>query len=422
MLQPHEIVVLQLTIGQVKAVNKFKGLIAARKPTTMNSILGEHDSARFSQPPTAIQPHKVPLPHLEHRSHSMENFDRGHAEGALVADGVHRNIVPPELDYPDSPRVEVSAMGTDSGDGTQNWGETPSLSHANSAESGELSRADSDNDALGPLADSFPRFQSNRIRAHTTNEAGHKGQAHDPLKDHLYLFVGPSTFAAPSINPERRPSFMPDEADVPIVSESPGAADFDVYETAYRDEIERLRAKVEEEHTEEPDVYLTRRVDAKLVMISSAAGGVAGKVAAAGEERLKQLQSYAQLRERKAKVTEVSRALRDAAREEYTRRKQERKEMYRASKSEQAQERLENADSRRTDEKSTSAVSVKALFTPAGTDGGAQPSDGPKSPGSPSQWTDRAFDKGKQARTSLMGFVDMMKTKSRTGRGSRGNE
>jgi [calcium/calmodulin-dependent protein kinase] kinase len=58
----------------------------------------------------------------------------------------------------------------------------------------------------------------------------------------------------------------PTEPDYPVVSESPGAADFDIYETAYRQEIERIRADTlpgKEGKGSVPMVYLTRRVDGK---------------------------------------------------------------------------------------------------------------------------------------------------------------
>ena len=108
------------------------------------------------------------------------------------------------------------------------------------------------------------------------------------------------------------------------MSESPGAADIDIYETAYTEEIERIRQRCKEEgkDEEEPRVYLTRRVDARLLAISQ----LAGRFRAKGEEGLDRFGAATGFRDRKARVTEVSRALRAAAREEYEKRRQERRQ------------------------------------------------------------------------------------------------
>jgi [calcium/calmodulin-dependent protein kinase] kinase len=52
---------------------------------------------------------------------------------------------------------------------------------------------------------------------------------------------------------------------MPIVSESPGAAEFDIYETAYRTELERIKSKSSTFPGAgvSPKVYLTRRVEGK---------------------------------------------------------------------------------------------------------------------------------------------------------------
>lgn len=75
-----------------------------------------------------------------------------------------------------------------------------------------------------------------------------KGHAHDPLEDHRYLDVGPD----PSDDPEEGIHHDPI-----TVSESPGAAEFDVYAKAYGAEVERIR-KV---HGEAASIFSTRRVD-----------------------------------------------------------------------------------------------------------------------------------------------------------------
>src|SRR5262249_6182933 len=166
----------------------------------------------------------------------------------------------------------------------------------------------------------------------------------------------------------------------PVVSESPGAADVDIYETAYRDEIERIMAKAKEQN-KEPNVYLTRRVDAKLMAIS----GLAGKWVAMGEEAKNQIKDYTQFSNRKARVTEVSRALRQAAREEYERRKQERRELIAAEKAERAKHKEE------MQETSKPATTMSHPATPGEVE---EPSiSSPQSPGkSSSIWKGKAVD------------------------------
>ncbi|KAL8865339.1 MAG: hypothetical protein Q9174_006939, partial [Haloplaca sp. 1 TL-2023] len=71
------------------------------------------------------------------------------------------------------------------------------------------------------------------------------GHAHNPLDDHLFLAVGPHG--------------SEDPPDPPAVSESPAAAETNIYETAYSEEIERIRSRSGTGTT----LYLTRRVEEK---------------------------------------------------------------------------------------------------------------------------------------------------------------
>ena len=396
-------------VGQVKAVNKFKSLTASKRPKAMHSILGDHEASQFSQPPTAIQQNVISLPHLEHKSHSADHFDRGHPEGGLVADGVHRAFESAALDGEGASPTSVHTHGQ-SQNTTRETSDPPPLSTESSADSDITTSRTATNidDVLAPLPDKFLPFRSIRPHARTADDTGHKGQAHDPLKDHLYLFIGPSTFAAPSANPDRRASFVPDEDDVPIVSESPGAADVDIYETAYRDEIERILARAKEQEKEEPAVYLNRRIDTRLLAIS----GMAGRVAAAGEVGMLRLAEITQLRERAAKVTEVSRALREAAKEEYSRRKQERKEVYEAAKLKRSETKAAETAGNDASPETAGSKPTTAALTPVT----PESSNLQKASSPTSQWTGKAAEKGKQASKSIMGFMDMVKTKSRTSR------
>jgi [calcium/calmodulin-dependent protein kinase] kinase len=119
---------------------------------------------------------------------------------------------------------------------------------------------------------------------------GTRGHARDPLEeDFPYLFIGPSTYTGTS--PQEPSKFNigndltaiftePDSAEdgmdpaldaavadepMQIVSESPGAAEFDIYETAYRKELERIKSNTSTfpGAGASPKVYLTRRVEGK---------------------------------------------------------------------------------------------------------------------------------------------------------------
>lgn len=325
---------------QVKAVQKFKGLLAHHRTPAMTSILGEGEDSRFFQPPLALQRGAPALPPLGHKSRSLETFDRQATEGALAAKGIHREIdlsrpgagqfksKRKQLDDAIDPIMEDSGEHRGDGRRPKITGTPPTLSTEHGDESpNTLSRRSTALETPTDDPEKFPPFR--RMHTQTADDIGRRGHAHDPLEDHLYLFVGPSTFSGPSGNADRRPSFVPEEDDVPIVSESPGAADIDIYETAYRDEIERIRSRARTEDSE-PTVYLTRRVDAKLLALS----GQAGRLMAMGEEGFERFNEVTNFRERKAKVTEVSRALKAAAKEEYLKRKHEMKQELERAKAE----------------------------------------------------------------------------------------
>lgn len=101
---------------------------------------------------------------------------------------------------------------------------------------------------------------------------GTRGHARDPLEEEFpYLSIGPSTYSGQGES--SAPIFQEESADspgpvlesdepVPIVSESPGAAEFDIYDTAYRQELERIQASLTDRHAG-PKVYLTRRVEGR---------------------------------------------------------------------------------------------------------------------------------------------------------------
>ena len=389
----------------VKAVNKFKALTAHKRPPVMSSILGDQAQPHFSQPPNQIRRKPVPPPYLEHKSKSETTFDREPRESALVAEGVHRELGSQNDDQHNSMTEEAHGPQLQiPGHDGKAMPAVPKMSSEVSTDSEEALDHFPSADGTEPVdVKALPPFRSRRDLAQTLDETGRRGHAHDPLEDHLYLYIGPSTFAGPSSEYDRRSSFIPDESDNFYVSESPGAADMDIYETAYRDEIERILARAREEKRE-PNVYLTRRVDQKLLAIS----GRAGRFMAGAEEVASNIDYYTQFSARKAKVTEVSRALRQAGREEYNKRRQEKRNAIALAKSEKSRTGTQVDDEEETNLPERPGPDVVQSPTAIS----------PPPPGSGSWtgsvWKGKAADKGRQARTSLLGFVDQLKTKGKT--------
>ena len=383
----------------------------------MSSILGEEEASRFSQPPLALQRGMPAPPHLDHKSHSRETFNRRAMEGASAAEGVHRetdlstqgagqgSAKRKQFDGAIEPIREDSAEHAGEKPRPKTTRTPPMLSTEHSDESpNALSRRSTALETPTDDPDKFPPFQ--RMHAHTADDTGHRGHAHDPLEDQLYLYVGPSTFAGPSGNADRRPSFIPDEDDVPIVSESPGAADIDIYETAYRDEIERIRSRARVEDNE-PSVYLTRRVDARLMRLS----GHAGRLMARGEQSFERFNEATNFRERRAKVTEVSRALKAAAKEEYSKKKQERKQEIGAA-------RAESLAAQDTHPAPPQPPQQKSERSDGDMTGGEVPSrPGPFN----SPFAAKGLETGKRTKDSFLGLMSAMKDKAKSSRSEQGD-
>lgn len=354
----------------------------------MSSILGDTGEGRFSLPPTQLNAGKKLQQGMEHRSQSLNTDDRKATESALVSEGVHRDL-----------SVKFGSETT-----LQSVHPSPLAKFASRASSSD-SDGDDDEDAAaltrlqtafdqagGP--NSLPPFRSSVYHARTVDDRGRRGHAHDPLEDHLYLRIGPSTFAGHSTQVDGD-AFTPED-DVYMVSESPGAADVDIYETAYRDEIERILARAEQ-NNQEPQVYLTRRVDAKLLQLS----GLAGKLMAHGEEAKSQIKDYTQFTARKARATEVSKALREAARTEYEKRRQERKAWIETAKAERAKAAAGQPVTPQVDTGRPHFAASPESATP-------RPLEMTNS------WRAKAVDRGKSAKTAFSGLVSQVKKSRRT--------
>lgn len=197
----------------MKAVKKFKRLLSRRRT---HDVLGL-GAERVKSPLSMDGPD---LPAL-YKARSVDTDNRTPVEQMLAREGVHHVI---DVDPP--------------------------------AKHGPQRGNDAFFDASGKrrlgLADAEPELhQPVPRRGHP--EAG-KGQAHDPSDDLIFLAVGPW-------GGENAP-------DPPAVSESPPAAEPNIYERAYDEEVERIRAKQGRAAT----LFLTRRVDSSHGVPDSSRG------------------------------------------------------------------------------------------------------------------------------------------------------
>jgi len=208
----------KLTQNKMKAVKKFKALIERKRNDAQH--LSESMGRKLHNFQVSSNDNIVSEPTL-HKSKSVDLHERGHTKQALVVDGSHPYAFAsnPQLNIKVDPAV------------------TDDVSPAKDTEKNESSTP--------------PKTYSPKPRDESETklfDLHEKGHAHDPM-DEEPLFLGIGTGGSDS--PEAPPS--------DIVAESPTAADFNIYDTAYQQEVERIRAA--QGHT--ATVYLTRRVDTK---------------------------------------------------------------------------------------------------------------------------------------------------------------
>jgi calcium/calmodulin-dependent protein kinase kinase 2 len=194
----------------VKAAGKFKKLLSRNHPQYFHSILGP---SKFVQPPEEIG-------NDLYRPQSETLADRVPIEGNLATKGILREIKVSD---------DLRAIGKDVNKVEVGFSQSPT-SHDAKSKLTKLAITAGGSEAASPRS-----------------ETG-KGQAHDPLEDTLFLSIGTSSDAP-----------APEPGDAPMVSESPGVVDINVYENAYEEEIRRiLAAKLTGRR---PTLYLTKRVE-----------------------------------------------------------------------------------------------------------------------------------------------------------------
>jgi [calcium/calmodulin-dependent protein kinase] kinase len=199
-------------------------LLAKKYPERKEALFG--DMSRFVQPPEQIE-----------RSDSQRR--------AQSLDLKYRNPLK------DSPSGSISAHDEASESVAKNIPiketvDTSITTEDPDAES-EAPRSESPKRQLEDISeDSKPKRRTGSQESNSSANSGERGHAHDPLEDEP-LWLGIGTGESDLLSPPE------DE----IVAESPGAVDFNIYEKAYQQEVERIRKA----QGEGALVYLTRRVE-----------------------------------------------------------------------------------------------------------------------------------------------------------------
>lgn len=283
----------------MKAVQSFKRLVDPSKagPALQSILGGEHD-AHFVAPPMEMD-ESDDFPTVGLDPNAERAYHRGFPGGIRRTLGRHPVLAGSGRDEPRAERspasnpLSVTSGVEDSVTSSQRSRgafEPPERKDSGSIRSG---RSTGKVDATGIHSQSAsPHPTLSRASSSATKRSmeGTRGHARDPLEeDFPYLFIGPSTYTGTSpqepsgfnIGSDPTPIFAePDSAEdgmdlaldaavadepMQIVSESPGAANFDIYETAYRKELERITSNTSTfpGAGASPKVYLTRRVEGK---------------------------------------------------------------------------------------------------------------------------------------------------------------
>ncbi|KAF7954967.1 uncharacterized protein EAE97_000226 [Botrytis byssoidea] len=211
-------------LAVMKAVKKFKSKMEQRRPTAISETLGK--GIRVLHPSMGMTEQKKSA--LQ-RSKSSDLEDRRLVEAALAAEGVYHDGTYPSAD---GPRTMASRMDSSS---TIVVDEEPIVKKVQSR---SIAKTDSSNSI-----EKRPEFRE--------QQSGDKGHAHDPL-DEQPLYLGIGAGVGEDGDPLNEPVHE-------LIAESPTAADFNIYDTAYQQEVDRIRAVQGHAAT----VYLTRRVDHK---------------------------------------------------------------------------------------------------------------------------------------------------------------
>jgi calcium/calmodulin-dependent protein kinase kinase 2 len=208
----------------MKAVKKFKGLLNHHKrPAGITGTLGQgvrtlhHSSAGSLSAIDGLS--EPPL----HKSRSDDLHDRRSVEQALATKGVHHDMNPPDANARRSMGSKID--------------ESMELIDGHEQDTPHPTPKKLSSDELPAPTPGISRIDSHE-----------RGHAHDPLDEEpLFLGIGSGDQDSLELPPQE------------LVAESPTAAEFSIYETAYQQEVDRIREA--QGHT--ATVYLTRRVNSK---------------------------------------------------------------------------------------------------------------------------------------------------------------
>ncbi|EAW24141.1 putative calcium/calmodulin dependent protein kinase [Aspergillus fischeri NRRL 181] len=274
----------------MKAAKRFKRLLGpAKAEPVMQSILGQEYESHFVEPPLEMDPEESVSASdilMGNKSQSVTSYNRKPWERENVLKGYHQKCEKsPEIS--DSAGKYTTQQDLVLGSSTErSVGITPERQDSGSISSYKpCTKSVDDLQATFSRQAPSPQKMLSRASSATTKRSveGTRGHARDPLEEAFpYLFIGPSTYTGSDLegghdtdmerNADQSETPLSDEPletslagneAIPIVSESPGAAEFDIYETAYRQEIARIRKLTLAREGTLPKVYLTRRVEDK---------------------------------------------------------------------------------------------------------------------------------------------------------------
>jgi len=189
------------------------------------------------------------------KSKSQDADDRRPIEGALATEGIHHDIeidndihrTPSGIDRMAYEKPGIRGVGA----GFKAPVKGPVTSSPTAPQPVGITDAKAIHETMSyrPVPSKPISIPSGSVGSAPGTPVG-KGHAHDPLQDTLFLNIGTGEDSPPQLE------------ETPIVSESPGAVDINVYETAYREEIDRILSKREATTPgRRPTLYLTRRVE-----------------------------------------------------------------------------------------------------------------------------------------------------------------
>lgn len=260
----------------MKAVKRFKDLLFNKRPEARGGIFGR--SSRLVAPPSDFR-----SGHEHRKTQSIDSDNRKPLERILATEGVHHDIDVSDDNICRPRTIDIASIDS-----------PPKVTGTTDD---EASRSDSRSRQHEKSSSSI----TESLRTHSTTPVDHaKGHAHDPLLDLLFLDIGAGAETPPAESGVEH-----------VLSESPGAVEMNVYETAYKEEMR----KILERRGNAPTIYLTRRVEGNQAIrehesiiresklgIDQAASGLAGVVRKAVEHKEHPKQEQEQEQEQKNQV------------------------------------------------------------------------------------------------------------------------